>query len=240
MTQTFFISDLHLDEHNIFSADRFFYFADTYASSAEAIYILGDLFEAWIGDDDKSVLAERVKATLRHLNHQGTRIYLMGGNRDFLLGKRFAKESHSQLLTDFTTINLYGQKILLSHGDALCTNDEAHMRFRKMTTNPWVRLALRILPIQARRKIAAALRSKSKQQTRMLAADIMDVTEEAVLASLQTHQSSILIHGHTHRPASVIYPLGQKSAQRIVLGSWDRQGCFLRWTDSHKRELVFF
>lgn len=240
MAYTLFISDLHLDEYHSQSAEIFFNFLDTRAALAEAVYILGDFFETWIGDDNSSIFITKVKSSLKKLTQSGTPIYLMGGNRDFLLGKRFAKDTGCKLIPDVTTINLYRQKVVLTHGDALCTYDIDHMKFRKLTNNRLVKRLFLLLPLTLRKKIGDQLRQHSKQHTQKLATSVMDVAPDAVINTLQEQEANVMIHGHTHRPIVVNIQIGDKHAQRIVLGSWEHQGCCLQWNESGKKELIFF
>jgi UDP-2,3-diacylglucosamine hydrolase len=239
MAHTLFISDLHLDEQHPQSAQIFFNFIRTQAMQAQAIYILGDFFEVWVGDDDHSEFINRVKINLRQLEDHGIKVYLVRGNRDFLLGKRFAKETGCKLLPDFKTIDLYGQKVLLTHGDALCTQDERHMRFRKFSQNKILQKLCLLLPLDTRRKIGKKLRAQSKQHTQTLSKATMDVDQEQVLKMMQIYEADYLIHGHTHRPA-VFNFRDNRDLQRIVLGSWERQGCALKWSSNGKQELIFF
>lgn len=240
MTQTLFISDLHLDDHHPQSAEIFFNFVRTYALTAQTIYILGDFFEVWVGDDEQSEFIERIKTSLQTLTKQGIKVYLMGGNRDFLLGKRFAQQTGCTLLADFTPINLYGSNVLLCHGDGLCTNDERHMIFRKYSHNKILKFLFLLLPLILRKKIGNRLRQNSKQHTKTLSIKTMDVTNSAVHHEIRHHKANFIVHGHTHRPTAVDFKVDNLDCQRIVLGSWERQGCFLRWHDNGKKELVFF
>ncbi len=237
---TLFISDLHLDEHHPQSTDYFYNFLEAHAKSAQAIYILGDFFELWIGDDDHTEFSDRIKKSLKKLTARGIKVYLMGGNRDFLLGKRFAKACGCTLIKDFTPINLYGSKVLLTHGDALCTFDEQHMRFRKFSHNPVIKSVFARLPLRLRKRIGLRLRRKSTLHTKTLPLSIMDVAQDTVQQQLQKYQVDYIIHGHTHRPLAVDLPMANRVAKRIVLGSWERQGCYLKWWESGKQELIFF
>jgi UDP-2,3-diacylglucosamine hydrolase len=237
---TLFISDLHLDEHHRDSMNYFANFLESHAKSAQAIYILGDFFELWIGDDDHTEFSEKIKRSLKKLTALGIQVYVMGGNRDFLLGKRFARASGCTLIKDFTPINLYGSKVLLTHGDALCTFDEQHMRFRKFSHNPLIKGVFAQLPLRIRKKIGHRLRKKSTLHTRTLPLNIMDVAQDSVQQQLQKHQANYMIHGHTHRPLAVDLPMADRVAKRIVLGSWERQGCYLKWWENGKQELIFF
>jgi UDP-2,3-diacylglucosamine hydrolase len=191
------------------------------------LYILGDLFEAWIGDDNDDPHDVRVIAALRATVQRGIPVWIMHGNRDFLLGERFASATGCTLLADPARIELGDEPTLLTHGDILCTDDHEYQQFRTMVRNPeWQRQFL-AKPLAERRAIAAGLRETSRQRTGEKAAEIMDVNPQAVLDTLRTHGVRRLIHGHTHRPAVHELELDGRPAQRIVLGDWYAQGSVL-------------
>ncbi|TWI53792.1 UDP-2,3-diacylglucosamine hydrolase [Pseudomonas duriflava] len=218
------ISDLHLESKRLDIVQAFLHFLETHASKAEALYILGDFFEVWIGDDAMDSFERDIAQALRALSLKGTKIYLMHGNRDFLIGHAFCRQAGCTLLPDPTVIELQNQRILLMHGDSLCTQDEAYMRLRRWLRNPFSRWALSALPLTTRRKLARKLRNESKMQTRQKAMDITDVTPAEVEHVLRENKAHILIHGHTHRPAIHSFELDGHPARRIVLGDWDRYG----------------
>lgn len=222
------ISDLHLEQERPDISRAFLHFLETRAPQAEALYILGDFFEVWIGDDAMTSFQRSIAQALRQLSDSGTRIYLMHGNRDFMLGKVFCREAGCTLLSDPSLVELGGEKVLLMHGDSLCTQDAAYMRLRRWLRNPLSLLILRNLPLATRRKLARKLRNESRAQTRMKASDIVDVTLAEVPRVMAAHGVRTLIHGHTHRPA--IHPLqvAGQPARRIVLGDWDSQGWALQ------------
>lgn len=222
-----FISDLHLEAERPDITRAFLHFLEQRASQAEALYILGDFFEVWIGDDGMDDFQRGIAAALRRLSASGTRIYLMHGNRDFLIGRRFCREAGCQLLREGSVVDLYGERVLLLHGDSLCTRDESYQRLRKRLRNPLSLWLLRNLPLSTRRKLARKLRDASRMRTREKAAEIVDVTPEAVPQVMAAHGVHTLIHGHTHRPAVHQLQIGGQHAQRIVLGDWDRQGWVL-------------
>ncbi|MCW3147987.1 UDP-2,3-diacylglucosamine diphosphatase [Stutzerimonas stutzeri] len=226
------ISDLHLEEERPDITRAFLYFLESRACKADALYILGDFFEVWIGDDAMTPFHHSIARALRHLSDQGTRVFLMHGNRDFLLGKAFCREAGCSLLPDPSRIELNGQHVLLLHGDSLCTRDEAYMHLRRRLRNPLSLFILRHLPLSTRRKLARKLRKESRAQTRMKASDIVDVTLDEVPRLMREHDVRTLIHGHTHRPATHTLELDGQPAQRIVLGDWDRQGWALQ-VDEH-------
>ncbi|TBU73949.1 UDP-2,3-diacylglucosamine diphosphatase [Pseudomonas daroniae] len=222
------ISDLHLEEERPDISRAFLHFLDTRASQAEALYILGDFFEVWIGDDAMTPFQRGIAQALRRLSDSGTRIYLMHGNRDFLLGKAFCREAGCTLLSDPHEVILAGEKVLLMHGDSLCTLDVGYMKMRRWLRNPLSLFVLRNLPLNTRHKLARKLRSESRSQTRMKASDIVDVTPEEVQRVMADHGVRTLIHGHTHRPASHELQVDGQPARRIVLGDWDKQGWALQ------------
>jgi UDP-2,3-diacylglucosamine hydrolase len=223
MPRIFFISDLHLCEAEPQITRIFLNFLQHQARQAEALYILGDLFEAWVGDDDLSPFNLAIIQALRETTDSGLPVYFMRGNRDFLIGKIFAQKTGVRLLADTAVIDLYGVSTLLLHGDSLCTLDKKHQRTRLITLNPLCQwLALR-LPLSWRKRIGAWMRGKSRQHHRHIADYIMDVDPQTVTGIMQSHGTPRLIHGHTHRPA--IHPL--PDGERIVLGAWHESGSVL-------------
>jgi len=231
----FFISDLHLSDTRPEVTQGFFRFLRETASQARALYILGDLFDAWVGDDDDSPLALAVQEALRGLSKTGTTLYVMRGNRDFLLGNAFATATGAQLLADPSLIDLAGRPTLLMHGDSLCTRDRAYMAFRgQMQSSDWQR-AMLAKPLAERRELARQLRAQSQTMNSNKAADIMDVTPEEVHKVMHQHGAQRLIHGHTHRPDRhrVILDAQGALGERIVLGDWHKLGWCLRAEGTH-------
>ncbi|MGK9048811.1 MULTISPECIES: UDP-2,3-diacylglucosamine diphosphatase [Stutzerimonas stutzeri subgroup] len=226
------ISDLHLEEKRPDITRAFLHFLATRARQAEALYILGDFFEVWIGDDAMTPFQQSIADALRALSERGTRIYLMHGNRDFMLGKGFCRAAGCTLLGDPSVVELGGERVLLMHGDSLCTRDEGYMRLRRLLRNPLSLFILRHLPLSTRRKLARKLRNESRAQTRMKASDIIDVTPELIPRVLAEHGVRTLIHGHTHRPATHELEVDGRPARRIVLGDWDQQGWALQVDES--------
>ncbi|MDM8349973.1 UDP-2,3-diacylglucosamine diphosphatase [Pseudomonas sp. sp1636] len=222
------ISDLHLEQERPDISRAFLHFLESRASAAEALYILGDFFEVWIGDDAISPFQRSIAQALRQLSDSGTRIYLMHGNRDFMLGQTFCREAGCTLLRDPSLVELGGERVLLMHGDSLCTQDQAYMRLRRWLRNPLSLLILRNLPLATRRKLARKLRNESRAQTRRKASDIVDVTPTEVPRIMAAHGVRTLIHGHTHRPAVHQLEVAGQPARRIVLGDWDSQGWVLQ------------
>lgn len=223
-----FISDTHLHESRPAVTEGFFRFLEERASGAEALYILGDFFDSWIGDDDDSALVQDVTARVRALADAGTHLYLMHGNRDFLIGEKFADALGAELLADPTIINLYGRSTLLMHGDTLCTRDEAYMAFRRQVRSTQWQSEVLSKPLEERRHMAQQLRKQSASMNSNKAQDIMDVTPDEVLRVMRRDRTPLLIHGHTHRPARHPINLEQTSAERIVLGDWHERGWCLR------------
>lgn len=222
------ISDLHLEEQRPDITRAFLALLDGRARAAESLYILGDFFEAWIGDDAMSPFQLSICKALRALSDGGTQVFLMHGNRDFMVGKAFCKAAGCTLLKDPSVVQLNGEPVLLMHGDSLCTRDEAYMRMRRYLRNPLTLWVLRHLPLGTRHKLARKLRNESRAQTRMKANDIVDVTPEEIPRIMAQYGVRTLIHGHTHRPAIHKLQVGNDAAKRIVLGDWDRQGWALQ------------
>jgi UDP-2,3-diacylglucosamine hydrolase len=232
---TLFISDLHLDGARPDITAQFLDFLDREARRAQALYILGDLFEAWIGDDDPDPDKRRVIQGLRAVTNAGVPTFLIHGNRDFLIGKRFCRETGVQLLTDGTVIDLYGRRVLLMHGDLLCTDDHAYQRLRRIVRNPIVQFVMRRLTLRRRQKLAERMRAGSKEHIASMdiaAPDIMDVNQDEVRRTLARFGVDCIIHGHTHRPAVHELQIDGHAATRIVLGDWYEQGSVLRWNQS--------
>jgi UDP-2,3-diacylglucosamine hydrolase len=228
---TLFVSDLHLDAAYPTAIDQFEALLRGPARGAEALYILGDLFEDWVGDDDDDPARERVCQALRACADGGTECFVMHGNRDFLLGTGFCARTHCRLLGDAVVLDLYGEKILLTHGDLLCTADLSYQRLRSVVRSKhWQQRFLR-LSLATRRTLAAAARAGSRAHTGSAAASILDFDEAAVQAAMQACAVTTLVHGHTHRPATHELLLQGRPAQRIVLGAWYEQGSVLRWDE---------
>lgn len=226
---TVFISDLHLDAARPGIIDLFADFIERQARSASALYILGDLFEAWIGDDDDDETGARVATVLSRLRQSGVPCFFIAGNRDFLLGDIWARRAGVTLLDDPTLVDVEGVPTLLMHGDTLCTDDSRYQAIRAMLRAPdWQRSFLG-KPLAERRGFAAQARAESRRYTTDPANDaLMDVNEEQVRNILQRFRARRLIHGHTHRPAIHSFDLAGEPAQRIVLGDWYEQGSVLR------------
>jgi UDP-2,3-diacylglucosamine hydrolase len=225
-----FISDLHLDAGNAKSIRRFTDFIDREALGAERLYVLGDLFEAWIGDDDDDPRLAPIVGALARLSRSGVSCALMHGNRDFLLGARFCANTGCTLLGDYERVEIFGQQVLLTHGDLLCTDDTRYQTLRaQLRDAAWQRDFL-AKPLAERRKIAANLRQMSATEIAAKADDIMDVNQATVEHTMREHGVSLLLHGHTHRPAIHDFALDGRPARRIVLGAWYETASIVRWT----------
>jgi len=219
-----FISDLHLDESRPHITEGFYRFINRHClqspTKTDALYILGDFFESWVGDDYNSSLIDGVKTHLKKLTNAGTSVYFMHGNRDFLVGKDFCQDVGCQLIEDGTTINVNGEPILLMHGDNLCTLDTDYLAFRKMVRAPqWQQNFLR-KPLTERIQIAKALREKSQQSSSGKNEMIVDAHEPEVSRQFKENKVLSIIHGHTHRPNIHI----SAKTTRYVLGDWDVYG----------------
>jgi UDP-2,3-diacylglucosamine hydrolase len=229
--RTLFISDLHLDPSVPAIARQFLRFLREEARGTSALYILGDLFEVWLGDDDPDPAAREIVAALHEFTATGTPCFFMHGNRDFLVGERFARDTGCQLVADGTVVEIGGERVLLMHGDALCTDDRSYQRLRRIVRNPVTQWAVRHMSLEQRRRLASRLREGSRMHVGETAAEIMDVNPAAVTATMQRARVATLVHGHTHRPA--IHPLtvDGSNARRIVLGDWHARGSVLDWRD---------
>ncbi len=230
MNHSLFISDLHLCESRPHITQAFIEFLKTTATHAQVLYILGDFFEYWAGDDAISAGKHRdIVAALKQLSTSGVRVYLMHGNRDFLLGEVFEKATGTALLPDPSLLNLYGKQVLLTHGDALCTDDISYQQFRaEVRSEPW-QTAFLNQPLAKRIDTIENLRLKSEQEKSAKSMQIMDVNQSAVESLLaQYGYPPLLIHGHTHRPDTHTHTINQHFCERWVLGDWYEQGSYLK------------
>jgi UDP-2,3-diacylglucosamine hydrolase len=226
-----FISDLHLSLDKPEITRRFLSFLENRAVGAEALYILGDLFDAWVGDDDPTPPNGKIKHQLKKLTDAGTHVYLQPGNRDFLLGQRFCNETGVMLLGDYAVIDLYGVPTLLTHGDLLCTDDLPYQAFRAKSHTPeWMRSVLS-KPLLLRLLAARWYRWRSFLHKRKKSREIMDVNQETVIQVMKEHGCLRLIHGHTHRPSVHDIQIDGHMARRFVLAAWSKEaGQALCWT----------
>jgi UDP-2,3-diacylglucosamine hydrolase len=224
---TLFISDLHLCEQRPAPAWRFLRFLEQDACDAGTLYILGDLFEAWLGDDDRSDFHREITQALHVCVSQGTPIFMLHGNRDFLIGTEFERQTGCQLLPDPSVIDLDGMPALIMHGDTLCTDDLEYQEFRVTVRDPQWQQKFLAQPLSQRREIARHLRDESQMRTREKPEQIMDVNQQTVEHVMRDHHVKLLIHGHTHRPAMHDFTLDGEPVRRIVLGDWYEQGSVL-------------
>ena len=232
---TLFIADCHLSHERPHIVELFCKFLENQAQAAQELYILGDLFDQWLGDDDPAIGLESVFAALQ--KYAKTKpLYFMPGNHDFLIGKRFSQRSGCRLLgekpsQDAVVINIDKQATLLMHGDQLCTDDVAYQRYRRVVRNRALQMFWKTLPLKWRQSFVKRLVSTSKHATSKKAEEIMDVNTDTVNAMMRKHRVQYLIHGHVHRPAIHNFILDDKPAQRLVLGDWYEQGSVLEITE---------
>lgn len=222
-----FASDLHLDSSAPEAIEQFLAFLRDYAADAEALYLLGDVFEAWVGDDEAERDKVRVCEGLRALTSSGVPCFFLHGNRDFLLGREFCSRTGGTLLPDPVVAEWDGERVMLTHGDALCVDDLPYQELRTIVRNPdWQRRFLS-LPLADREKLAGQARKGSRAHTSRTVPVVMDVNQNAVDAAYRLTQTRRIIHGHTHRPGVHDTLIDGEPAQRIVLGAWYEQGSYL-------------
>ncbi|EOY5094167.1 TPA: UDP-2,3-diacylglucosamine diphosphatase [Citrobacter amalonaticus] len=236
---TLFIADLHLCTEEPAITAGFLRFLAGEARQADALYILGDLFEAWIGDDDPNPLHREIAAAIKAVVDSGVPCFFIHGNRDFLIGKRFACESGMTLLPEEKVLNLYGRRVLILHGDTLCTDDAGYQAFRAKVHQRWLQTLFLALPLCIRKRVAARMRADSKAANRSKSLEIMDVNPHAVIAEMEKHHVQWLIHGHTHRPD--VHPLtaNGEPAFRVVLGAWHTEGSMVKVTPDDVELIAF-
>ncbi|NIG45786.1 UDP-2,3-diacylglucosamine diphosphatase [Enterobacter sp. Acro-832] len=236
---TLFIADLHLQTEEPAITAGFLRFLRGEAKSADALYILGDLFEAWIGDDDPNPLHREMAAAIHALVDSGVPCYFIHGNRDFLIGKRYARESGMTLLPEEQVLDLYGRKVLIMHGDTLCTDDTGYLAFRAKVHTPWIQKVFLALPLFIRNRIAARMRAGSKAANSSKSMTIMDVNPQAVVRVMEKHDVQWLIHGHTHRPDVHFLIANGEPAHRVVLGAWHTEGSMVKVTPEGVELIAF-
>ncbi len=234
MQKTYFIADLHLSENRPHLLALFRQFMQEQAPEAEKLYILGDLFDFWIGDDEQSDLISEVQQLIRHLTEQGVPCYFQHGNRDFLIGKKFAKACGLTLLPTYQVIDLYGTPTLLCHGDTLCVDDVKYQQYRKKVHQKWRQWLFLHLPLKVRLKIAEKIRTKSRQDKQLKSTEIMDVNAAFVQQIFEQFHVTQMIHGHTHRQKHHEIP---PHFHRIVLGDWGETSSLLEVTP-HSIEFI--
>lgn len=236
---TFFISDLHLDASRKNATEAFEHFLNSTIKGARALYILGDLVDSWIGDDDHSAFVRQLKVMLAQCSSSGTRLFFIHGNRDFLMGRKFSEDTAVKMLDEYKVIDLYGEKTLLLHGDSLCTDDIEYQQFRKKVRNPDWQHSVLGYPLYMRRMLAKYYRYRSQKANGKKTEEIMDVNNEAVIRTFEKYQATTMIHGHTHRPKRHKLDVNGRECERIVLGDWDHSGWYLKVQENSK-ELVEF
>lgn len=227
---TLFISDLHLTPSRPDITDCFIRFMRGEAVSADALYVLGDLFEFWIGDEDNTPFAHQIRSEFKTLTSKGVPVYFIQGNRDFLLGKRFCHETGVTLLDDVCTIDLYGRKTVILHGDTLCIDDLKYQEFRKMVHKPWLQWIFKRIPWLVKKRIVAKVQSGVRDDKQHKSLEIMDVNQQEVERVMSEFGVSLMIHGHTHRPNVHYFEQDDHPSTRIVLGDWYTQGSVLKFT----------
>ena len=229
MPHTLFISDLHLSENEPHITQLLLNFIRDTAPKANSLYILGDLYEYWAGDDDRTTpFHQKIIGAIGKLSQQGTPVYIMHGNRDFLMDEQLATECHATLLPDPTLIDFYGTPTLLTHGDALCTDDVEYQAFRKQVRQTAWRNNFLAQPLAQRKAQIGQLRKMSEDQKQTKAMDIMDVNLATVAELFRSHHYPRMIHGHTHRQKHHLHELDGKACERWVLGDWHTTGNALR------------
>lgn len=240
MQDWLFISDLHLAPERPQIIDLFSRFVDEVASKSDRLYILGDFVEYWIGDDDRAEGLEVAFSAFERLKACETHVFMMHGNRDFLIGNKLAERCHFELIEDPFPITIQNLPALLMHGDTLCTDDVEYLQFRSMVRNKEWQDDFLSKPLEEREQIARSLREQSKLATADKAPDIMDVNQDTVIETIQHHGITTLIHGHTHRPAIHEFEVDDNPVKRIVLGDWYVTGSYLKISDNHDAELITF
>ncbi len=238
---TYLVSDIHLSEERPEVTQAFFSFLDSeYRHDMDELFLLGDLFEFWVGDDHVIPCAEQFQQKIQELSRSGIKIYMMHGNRDFLLGKQFAKKCGGKLIKDPTIINRFSQKFLLLHGDSLCIDDVKYQKGRAFYRKPWVKWLFLRLPLAKRLSVAEGFRDESKQESAKKQTYIMDVNQSEVIRVLRHFQCKTMIHGHTHKPKHHEYKVNQETLDRQVLGDWHSNGAYIGKITESGFQLVKF
>lgn len=238
MKHILFISDVHLQESESQKTEMFLDFLRTTASQAQALYILGDLFEAWIGDDFDTEFNKLIQRALKKLVAANVALYLMRGNRDFLLGKKFAESSGGNIINDPFCLNLYARPTLLTHGDILCTKDHSLMWFRKYAHNPKLQKIFLMLPLKVRKFLAQKIRTKSKRDLRLKNTEDKNVVMTTILDLMRKYQVVQVIHGHVH--FSALHEINAENifGRRLTLGAWDDKPNFMMYYEDHSVRMV--
>lgn len=232
-TEIIFVSDIHLNDNDPIVIERFLDFLNEQARKVQMLFILGDLFDVWIGDDDDSILSQKIIQSLASLHRHGTELYFQHGNRDFLIGADFARRSHCMLLGEVHVLHLNDKPTVLMHGDSLCWEDKSYLEFRKKVRHARWQDDVLAHSLKERRIMFAQYRKMSQEQTKLKSQDIIDVSPAAVQKVLTDYNSNLLIHGHTHRPKTHKLSVQNQPSMRIVLGDWhDNQPAqYLRYSN---------
>ncbi len=225
---TLFIADLHLTPNRPDITDCFLRFMADEAAQADKLYILGDLFEFWIGDEDDSEFADTVRGAIKAVSEQGVQTYFVQGNRDFLLGEKFCRQTGMTLLSDVSTMDLYGRQCAILHGDTLCIDDIKYQEFRKTVHQPWLQWVFKRIPWFIKKKIVRKVQSDIRDDKKTKSMAIMDVNQGEVERVLEQLNVDLMIHGHTHRPDVHTFLVNETEATRVVLGDWFTQGSVLK------------
>ncbi|MBT0728486.1 UDP-2,3-diacylglucosamine diphosphatase [Rosenbergiella australiborealis] len=228
MSRILFIADLHLCQEEPAITAGFLRFLAHQAQTCSELYILGDLFEAWIGDDDPSPLHRQIAQAIAALSIP---VYFIHGNRDFLVGKKFARQANMQILPEEYVLERFGQRLVIMHGDTLCTDDVDYLKFRKKVHTPWIQWLFLRLPLSVRLNIARKMRQRSQSAHQHKAMAVMDVNPQAVIEVFERHNATFLVHGHTHQPAIHSVKAVSLQAQRAVLGAWHQEGWMIEWSE---------
>jgi len=236
--RTLFIADLHLSEQHPEISNAFFSFLKNETADVDALYILGDLFEVWIGDDEHTPLMDKVAERLSdYARMSQAKIYYLHGNRDFMIGKRYAMQASMVLLQEHCGIDLYGENVLIMHGHTLCLADKNYQKMRTVIHNPCLQFIFNLMPLSVRKKIGWKIRSASKSKKVYKDKNTMAVTQSEVLRLLEKHQADTLIHGHTHQAAKHLFTLSGKPATRFDVGDWSANFSFIE-AQKNKTELI--
>lgn len=238
MNHVLFISDLHLQESFPERTEMFLEFLKTTALKAKELYILGDLFEAWIGDDVDTEFNRTVQSALKQFTASGIPVYLMPGNRDFLLGEKFAKNTGVTIFDDPSEICLYARPTLLTHGDILCTNDRSLMWFRKFSHAPILQKCFLILPVSLRKFLAQKIRAKSKKDALLKTDEVKGIVNSTVLDLMHKYKLNQIVHGHVHMPAIHEIKTENFTGRRIVLGAWDKSPNYVIYYKNHEVKIM--
>ncbi|MBQ4831857.1 UDP-2,3-diacylglucosamine diphosphatase [Pseudoalteromonas sp. MMG010] len=235
--QTYFIADLHLSENRPDISEHFYSFLNTHIINkhVDALYILGDFFEVWVGDDYHTELSITVAKALKKVSDNGTPVYFIHGNRDFILREAYAKQAGMTLLPEQVVVDLYGTATVILHGDEMCTQDIEYQKFRTKSRGWWWPRLMLAMPLWYRKKVARKARDKSKKNQANTSLDILDVTTESVLHTFAKHGVKNMIHGHTHRPHVHTYTVDGQTLTRTVLGDWYTQGSYLVVTPNEQK-----